>query len=986
MHKILNFGFILILSVSSCTKKPVNQKDFAQYVNPFIGTDSDGHTFPGAVLPFGMLQLSPDTRIKGSDYATGYHYSDSSIMGFSHTRYSGTGRGAGGDFLLIPTTGKIQLTVGEASNTASGYRSSFSHNNEEASPGYYKVLLDDYNITAELTVNKRVGLHRYTYPVNEAANIILDLTHGINDRPDSLYLIITGDNSIAGMRKSLGGLRDFQTIYFTAEFSEPFDSYGVSVNGNIETGVKEAAGKDVKAWFTFKNKETIMVKLAISKVGIDGAEKNIATMPGWDFDEVKEKAREEWNKELGKIAVKTRTSSLDTIFYTALYHSCIMPSLDMDADGRYRSTNNNIYTAKGFTDYTNFSLWDTFRALHPLMTIINTNKSRDFVKTLLERYEHSGSMPVFELSGNDLLVMIGYHSLPVIADAYVKGINDFDVKKAVEGMKALANMPFEERNEYRTFGYIPYDYTSQSVSRTLEYGYDDWCVARVSKNVDRKTYLEFMQRSRFYRNLYDEETGFMRPKNTVHQWSNDFNPLAYTRYYTQGNAWQYSTFVPQDIHGLITLMGGDKAFEKWLDTFFTTKNTKTYQGRTSDLLIGQYYHGNEPSHHVAYLYIYAGVPWKTQEMVRRIMDTQYSASPEGLAGNDDAGQMSAWYILSAMGFYSVTPGMDYYVIGSPQFDEAVINLENGKTFRIKAVNNRPENVYIQSVTLNGRPYNKSYIKHNDIMAGGTMVFEMGSSLGYEWAVENESRPYLPEFASAGIPQITVKNKKTGRDGVITFNNSCDVSVSCATRGAVIYYTLNGRDPDLNSEKYSGGIRIKNSCTLKVKAFKEGINPGYTATVKFRKMEPLPAMNVQDAKPGVKYEYREVWICKVTSQIDQYPVLKKGVLPQITSDTGFKTASNYGMIYNGYVKIPETGTYTFYLNTEYAGAIWVDDVLIASNESTDWLGERSGTIALQKGFHKIKVKYFQVGGETKLQILWKGPGIKKQKIPANVLMQ
>ncbi len=986
MRIIFSFlTFIVLLFISSCTPSNNTIDDPAKYVDPFIGTDSDGHTFPGVVAPFGMIQLSPDTRISGNDYATGYHYSDLTIMGFSHTRYSGTGRGSGGDILFMPTVGEIQLNVGNIENTKTGYRSSFSHKNETASPGYYKVLLKDYDVTAELTSSERVGFHKYTFSKGKPANIILDLTHGINDYADSLYLKIIGKNKIAGMRKSIGGLRDFQTVYFAAEFSEDFEEYGISVNGKLENTFNQVSGKNVKAYFRFKNKKVIKVKVAISKVDIEGAEKNLKEITDWDFEQARTMAREIWNKEFEKISVKSKDSNNLKIFYTAFYHSCIMPSLDTDIDGRYRSTNNKIYTAKDFTSFTNFSLWDTFRALHPLLTIIDQGKTNDFVNTFVERFEHSGTMPIFELSGNDLLVMIGYHSLPVIADAYVKGIRNYDVKKAIEGMKGLADIPFEERTEYRTFGYIPEEYTDQAVSRSLEFAFDDWSLAQVAKDNDKDAFMHYSSRANFYKNLYNKESGFMHPKNADHQWMDNFDPLAYnTRKYTQGNAWQYSTFVLQDINGLIALMGGDKKFEKWMDTYFTTKNNKTYQSRTSSLMIGQYYHGNEPSHHAAYLYNYAGVPWKTQQIVREILKTQYNTKPDGLAGNDDAGQMSAWYVLSAMGFYSVTPGMDYYVIGSPLFEEVSIHLENGKQFKIVAKNNSEQNIYIQSVQLNGKPYSKSYLKHSDIMKGGTMKFIMGKNPNKTWANSVKDRPYSLEYKDVAMPQISVKGEKIGRDGVITFKGKSEISVFCDREDVQIFYTLDGSEPDSTSLAYTNEIKINHSCILKVKAFKKGYKPSYTSTLRLRDLSPMPALKVEGAKKGIQYTYREVSICKEVAQIDQYPVLKSGIIPNISTGVSFKRVLNHAFVFDGYVKIPKAGIYTFYLDTDYAGAIWINDKLIASNESTDWLGERSGTIALQKGFHKIVLKKLQVGGWTDLKLLWKGPNISKQEVPSKAL--
>ncbi len=984
MRTILSFSFFLVLLfICNCSPQKKSIDDPAKYVDPFIGTNSDGHTFPGVVAPFGMVQLGPDTRIKGNDYASGYHYSDSTIIGFSHTRYSGTGRGSGGDIMFMPTTGKIQLSAGEVTNTKTGYRSSFLHKNESASPGYYKVLLED-QITAELTASKRVGFHKYSFQKGEKTNIILDLSHGIKDRSDSLYLKIVGKNKIVGMRKSLGGLRDFQTLYFAADFSEDFDEYGISVDEKMEPLLNQVSGKDIKAYFSFKDEKVVMIKVAISKVDMEGAEKNLKEITGWDFDKAKAAARDTWNKEFKKISIKTKDNSSYKIFYTALYHSCIMPSLDTDIDGRYRSTNNKIYTAKDFTAFTNFSLWDTFRALHPLMTIINQSKTNDFINTFLERFENSGTIPIFELSGNDLLVMIGYHSLPVIADAYVKGIRNYDVKKAIKGMKGLADIPFEERTEYRTFGYIPEEYTDQAVSRSLEFAFDDWSLAQVAKDHDKHEFMHYSSRANFYKNLYNKESGFMHPKNAGREWMKDFDPLAYTRKYTQGNAWQYSTFVLQDIQGLIQMMGGAKKFENWMDTYFTTQNNKTYRSRTSSLMIGQYYHGNEPSHHAAYLYNYAGVPWKTQKMVRKILKSQYDVTPDGLSGNDDAGQLSAWYVLSAMGFYSVTPGMDYYVIGSPLFDEVSIHLENKNIFKIIAKNNSDKNIYIQSLKLNGKSYTKSYLKHSDIINGGTIEFVMGDKPNTTWAIAKEDCPYSLEYNNVAMPQISVKGKKIGRDGVVTFKGNSEISVSCDMEDVYIFYTTDGREPNNNSLKYKNGIVIDHSCTLKVKAFKKGYEPSYTSSIRLRNLSPVQALKVEDAKKGIQYTYREVSICKETAQIDQYPVLKSGIIPNIGAKIEFKTSLNHAFIFNGYIHIPKTGIYTFYADTEYAVALWIDDELIASNESTDWLGERSGTISLQKGLHKILLKKLQVGGDTNLTFMWEGPSVRKQEVPAKAL--
>ena len=972
MKRQLLILFIIPL-ISACS----GQRDYAAYVNPFIGTDADGHTFPGTVAPFGMVQLSPDTRIKTSRGSSGYHYSDKSIMGFSHTHYSGTGEGSGGDILFMPSTGEVQWTAGDPDDPSSGYRSAFSHQNEQASPGYYKVLLDDDNIGVELTVSKRAGLQRYTFPKGKNANVILDLQHGINDKADSLYLQVIGNRKIRGFRKSVGGLRMYQKLYFIAEFSQPFSYILIMKDGSIVKNKKEAVGKSLKACFRFgQTEKPIIVRTAISKVDMEGAQKNLNEINGKSFDEVKKLAHSMWNKALGKIEAEGRDEKSIRVFYTALYHACIHPSLDMDVDGRYRSTNNKIYKAENFNDYTNFSLWDTFRALHPLHTIINEERSRDFVKTFIERYEHSGSLPVFELSGNEVPSMIGYHSLPVIADAYVKGIRGYDIDKAVEGMKLLANLPWEKRNLFKLFGFVPYDYTVQSVSRTLEYCFDDWCLAQVLKETGSASYQRYANRANFYRNLFDAETDFMRPKNSAYQWLDEFNPADYSKYYTQANAWQYTVFVPQDVSGLIKLMGSDRVFVTWLDNYFNSKENNK-KG-----MIGQYNHGNEPSHHTAYLYSYAGVPWKTQRIVRRILDTQYGDDAAGLAGNDDAGQMSAWYVLSAVGFYSVTPGTDYYVIGSPIFDRVVIHSDNGAEFEIIAENNGYDHPYIQSGELNGKVYTKSYLRHGDIMKGGRLIFKMDGQANKKRGLNRDDRPPVHEFNDLPIPEIHIERKNIPPDGVITFKDKCTVTLNCRVPGADIYYTIDGSEPQKNSILYKDKFNIERTSTLKAKAYKEGFEASYTAALKFRKLDLMPAYKLNAARRGINYSYREVWLCKKTEDIGRYPEEKKGILSAVKADLGFKLSQKIGVIYQGYVKAPKSGVYTFYLDSDDGSVLYIDDILTVNNDGSHRRRERSGQLALKAGFHKITVKHFQVGGKAKLKLSWQGPGIGKQEIPDN----
>ncbi len=960
-----------------------------------IGTGWNGHTFPGATLPNGMVQLSPDTKTHTWANCSGYHFDDKSILGFSHTHYSGTGEGGGADILFMPTTGEVKLESGEYFNekeddysdasgsekkaiedTRNGYRSKFSHKNEFAEPGYYSVLLDDYNVKVELTATKRVGLHKYTFPETEEANVILDLVSGNSDEADSLFLEINGDE-LSGYRAATGALDGSKTIWFSAKFSRPFKSYGISVDGKLTKGMTLAKGKNVKAYFRFatKKNEVVLLKVGISSVSIDGARKNLnAELPGWDFDRVRNAAKEAWNNELSKIEIEGGTPEQQKIFYTALYHALIHPNIDMDVDRKFRSTNKKVYTATGFDDYTTYSLWDTHRGLHPLQTIINPARTNQFIRTFIERFEHSGEMPKMEFSGNEAASMIGYHSLPVIADAYVKGIRNYNVEKAFEGMKQLANGYRAGKRFYLKYGYIPYDLEGQSVSRTLEYSFDDWCVSRLAKDFNKNDFEYFSQRGQFYNNLFDSETGFMRPKDSEYRWKLDFDPMKISNMYTEGNAYQYTPSVFQDIEGLIKLIGGDKAFETWLDNLFTTE-MDTAKLHIPDVtgLIGQYAHGNEPSHHIAYLYNYTGTPWKTQKLVRNVLSTMYTGDERGISGNEDAGQMSAWYVLSSMGFYSVTPGMDYYVIGSPLFDKVTIHVAGGKKFEIVAENNTPENVYIQSVTMNGQPYGKTYIKHSDIVSGAKFVFVMGDKPNKNWGVKKENRPCSDTYKSAPMVQL-----KT--DGNI-FLKSTKIRLSCPAENSVVRYTLDGTEPGNSSEVYSQPIKISKTCKLKARCFVPGLNPGYTLTLNLKKAGLNPAGKV-NVNPGVRYIYKEGF-AKNIAGMERYPVKSRGVIKSFNLDA-IKDARPFSYRFEGYIKAPSDGLYTFRLEANDGAILYIDGEELINNDGGHQAQAITGKVGLKQGLHKIRVDYFQMGRAKKLVVEWKVNDGKFKQIGAEDL--
>ncbi len=810
---------------TSCNKENTPESP-VDYVNPFIGTGGHGHTYPGASVPFGMVQLSPDTRLDGWDGCSAYHYSDSVVYGFSHTHLSGTGISDYADILLMPVTEKYRHTDGKAEY---GWESDFQHKNEVAKPGYYSVLLDRYGIKAELTAAARTGMHRYTFPEGAERKIVLDLKHRDFVLASSMHT--TGKNQISGLRRSRGWAQD-QILFYDMAFSEDYDSIQFVVNDTLKPGLNQAEGKNLKALIYFRpSDEPLLVKVGISAVSEEGARLNRTTeIPGWDFEEQRNKARDLWENELLKIEIEGATERQKRIFYTALYHSYLNPNLYMDVDGKYRGTDMHVHQADDFTNYTVFSLWDTFRATHPLFTLTQRARTRDFILTFLHQYQNGGKLPVWELSANYTGCMIGYHSVPVIVDAYAKGIRDFDLELAYKAMRHSAEMHHLGLDAYRAKGYIEINDEPESVSKTLEYAYDDWCIAQIARELgDSAGYKEYIQRAQSYKNLFNPATGFMQPKkNNI--WKSPFDPREVDFNFTEANSWQYSFFVPQDVQTLIALHGGDAAFSAKLDSLFNA-SSQTSGRHQSDItgLIGQYAHGNEPSHHMAYLYNYAGKPWKSQKILRRIMDELYSDRADGLSGNEDCGQMSSWYVLSAMGFYPVTPGSPDYIIGTPLFKKSTIHLENGKSFVIEAPDVSAENIYIRGVRLNGKPYNKSYIRQEDIMQGGKLVLIMGAQPDTLWASAVADRPtaQITDFLIQPVPVFEAASK--------TFYDHISVGISSPLPQAKIYYTLDGSMPDSTSALYSGPIILHNTGTIRAIAYAPGLPPSKVVESSFLKI-------------------------------------------------------------------------------------------------------------------------------------------------------
>ena len=814
MKKILPFFIFVLFSCGSVKEISPNEEseiNLSDFVNPFIGTGGHGHTYPGVSLPFGMVQLSPDTRLEGWDGCGGYHYTDDILYGFSHTHLSGTGVPDYGDVLVMPTVGAVQWDNGYKSGVDNGYATRFSHENEIASPGYYSVILDDYAVIAELTATTRVGFHKYTFPKSEAANIIVDLRH--RDRLLDSDIEVLDDFSFQGKRLSKAWATE-QHIYFYGVFSKPFKGHQIRTSKLVELADKERA---TQAVFTFETDygEAVMLKIGISAVSVEGAKKNLEKeLNHWNFEQTKEDAKNKWNKALSKIVIESSNIDKKTIFYTALYHSLLNPNTFMDVDGQYRGTDLKIHQTKDFTNYTVFSLWDTYRAAHPLYTIIERKRTEDFIKTFLHQYQNGGQLPVWELAGNYTGCMIGYHSVSVIADAYAKGIRGFDTALAMEAMKHSAMQDHLGLDAFKEAGYISSGREPESVSKTLEYAYDDWCIAQFAKATgNEQAYNYFQQRGQYYKNIFDPTEGFMRAKSN-NQWFVPFDPAEVNFNYTEANSWQYSFAAPQDIKGMIRLYGGKEKFEAKLDALFEAKDDLSGRHQVDITgLIGQYAHGNEPSHHIAYLYDYIGKPWKTQKRIDQILNEMYQNTPDGLSGNEDCGQMSAWYVMSALGFYPVTPGTPYYAIGKPAFEKASIHLEDGAIFEVVAHQLSPTNIFIQSATLNGKVWDQAYISHQDIMNGGKLVFEMGATPNKKWGLK---MPPIPanEVPITSVPYVLANSK--------TFTDTLKVEMGTVDSGSKIYYTLDGSAPTAQSNLYTQPILLTNTIKIRAVAENNGI--------------------------------------------------------------------------------------------------------------------------------------------------------------------
>ena len=724
-----------------------NDNNLIKYVDPFIGSGGHGHVFVGATVPFGGVQVGPTNFNKGWDWSSSYHHTDSIVKGFCHLNLSGTGMSDLGELTIMPATGKLKYNAGNQDNHMSGYSSLYRKNKEINTVGYYKVELERYDIDVELTASERVGFHRYTYPSSDNSRVIIDLGEGSADRPTETYITKVNDTTFQGHRFSSGWASD-QREYFTLILSKPVKDF-IIYDGDKKHNSNELKGTYVKGFLEFETEknEEIYVKMGVSTVSSENALENlIFEIPHWNFEKVKKEAENKWNQELSKIAITTDDLKKKRVFYTAMYHTMIAPNLYQDVNGEYRGTDKVVYKDTSFTNYTLFSLWDTYRAAHPLYTITHPERVSDMVKSMLKIFDHQGKLPIWHLRGNETNTMPGYSGIPVVIDASLKGFEGIDLEEVFRAVKASATGDFEPGvKKLMEIGYIPGDYMVESVASSMEYAIADWAIAQLAKKLNKQEdYEYFLNRSKAYKEYFDPETRFMRGKLSDGSWRTPFNPISAQHRvndYCEGNAWQYLWLVPQDPEGLIELLGGDKKYTEKLDELFSM-SSELGEEASMDItgLIGQYAHGNEPSHHTTYMYAYSGEPYKIADKVRYINNELYTDKPDGLSGNEDCGQMSAWHIFSSLGFYPVNPSNGAYVFGSPLFDEATIGLPENKKFTIIANENSDDNIYIQSVELNGKEYKYSYITHKDIMQGGELVFNMGPNPNLNFGKEKKYRP------------------------------------------------------------------------------------------------------------------------------------------------------------------------------------------------------------------------------------------------------
>lgn len=959
--------------LAACTSQKENPVDF---IDPFIGTGFHGHTYPGATVPFGAVQLSPDTRAGNWDACAGYHYDDSTITGFSHTHLSGTGCIDLGDLLIRPTTQSIDLSKKTICTPTV-----FRHEDEKAEAGYYAVLLHEEGIRAELTATAHTGVHRYTFPKESTPTVIVDLKHSLdNEHIYESSLQVVNPHEITGMRNTRGW-SDNQRIYFVIQCSQPFEKATLINNQKALEG-KEAEGTDLQALLKFKDhtSEPIVMKVGLSIVSVENARENLqAEVEGFDFDAVKQAAYHTWNDAVSAIKVEGGTEEQKTNFYTALYHSMVVPNVVSDVNGQYRRHDQTIgQLPQGTVQYSTFSLWDTFRAWNPMMTLIDTTLVTNMIHSFLHIYDASGELPLWPLSAGETGTMIGYHSASVIADAYMKGIRGFDAEKALEALVVSSEKNQKGADYYISKGFIPSNIKKESISCLLEFAYDDWCIAQLAQALGKQEiYDTYIRRSQQYLNVFDGATRFFRPKRMDGNWETPFNPNEVGRAYTEATAWQYRFFVPHDVNGMVQLFGGKEAFTSALDDIFHTD--AQVDGDLVDItgLIGQYAHGNEPSHHIAYLYNYIGQPWKTQAMTRRLLDEMYAPTPEGIVGNEDCGQMSAWYILSSLGLYAVCPGSNEFTFTTPLFEKATLQLANSKTLTITA--NHPEkNLYIDKVELNGKEIETNFVTYEQLMGGGELHFSLTDQPNRKRGVTADSAPY--SFTKEAVVSIPYVDKDLN-----LFMDSVTVNLATATVGATVHYTLDGSEPTQQSPVFNAPLVLKNTTQINAKAFKDGFQPSNTLSIQATKAVLNRGKIILDHQPknGTTYKYYEGHFQKV-ADMQQKHFVEKGIVSEPSLDKA-RQEDHYGFEFSGLIDVPEDGVYTFQIRSDDGSVLYIDQTLVVDNDGSHAAIPATGSIALKKGWHSYRLLYIEDYEGQHLSWAWKLPsGEKLEPIPASHL--
>ena len=935
----------LMLATVCCT----NEKTPVEEADPFVGTGFHGHTYPGATAPAGMVQLSPDTRDRTWDGSSGYHGSDKTIMGFSHTHLSGTGCADLGDFLFTPAIGEVK--VGE-----NGYEVAplaFSHSDEMASPGYYRVRFPDPGVSVELTATPRTGVHRYTFTGKGERHLLIDLQHNIGEtHPHDIVFQAVGDTLVQGGR-IVDGWTLGRHIYFSAGFSVPF------------TACDTKGGDRYLLTFPAETEE-LTVKVGISPVDMAGAEGNrLAEAAGHSFDDIRAATRFEWARRLGEVTIEGGTPEQRKTFYSALYHTLVTPDLQSDADGRYRNHAQEIaQVPAGRKYYSTLSLWDTFRSWNPLQMLLHRPLVEDMVFSMLDMYACDGRLPMWPLGQADTYCMIGYHAVPVIADAWLHGIRSFDGEQALAAMIASSNLD-PASAAYNRYGYAPCDGVIESVSKTLEFAYDDWCIARMAESLGHQDIAaDYDARSLRYRNLFDTGTGFIRGRETDGNWRAPFRPLSSSRDFTEAIPWQSRFFAPHDFAGFTALMGGAAPTKAALDSLFTY-DERDPEMNISDItgFVGEYAHGNEPSHASAWMYNWIGDPSSSQKWVRYMLDEMYAPTPEGICGNEDCGQMSAWYVLSALGIYPVCPGSGQFVLAAPLFPKATLTLSGGRQLTILA--DHPEPPYNKTVTFNGKPVDRHYVTYDELMQGGELSFTLS-------ATPDHGRDGLPAPYSLTGGKLVSMPALVGNPRF--YKEVLPVVLTCRTEGAAIRYTLDGSEPTEASTLYEGPFNLVNQdCILSAKAFKEGLEPSGTFRAHVFPIVYREPRSVRNPQPGCAYTYH-VGAFTCTADVLASPIVSRGTLPQ-PSLAGAPAEDHFGYVFIGLIDVPSEGLWEFAVASDDGAVLYIDGEKVVDNDGSHSAFLATGQIPLRKGLHAFQLPYLEDYEGQSLKWGWKAPGGK-----------